>query len=154
MKGLAAFVLLMVASVVVVAQPAKAPAVPAFVVKQPMVIAFFSVTPEDLRDPDTKDSYNDFQRYVTRAKVRLARHGIRVETAIGRSFTVQAGTEKSVFTPVRRQCGYYFIAPGRKPAVGYGVITDDGLLNEAQQYFGRLAEDDPISDRDPASAGR
>jgi hypothetical protein len=144
----------MLAPVVAAAPPAKAPAMPGFVVKQPTVIAFFSVTPEDLKDPDTKESYSEFQRYVARAKTRLARHGIRVEQVYGRSFAVQAGTAKTQFTPVRRQCGYYFIAPGRKPAVGYGVITDDDLLNEAQQYFGRLAEEDPISDRDPASTGR
>ena len=145
MRSLACALLLMLAPVAVGAPPAKAVVAPTFVVKQPTVIAFFSLKPGDLSDPDTKSSYADFQRYVASAKRRLAKHGIRVEQAVATSFTVQNGAAKTRFTPVRRQCGYYFIAPGRKPAVGYGVITDDGLLNEAQQYFGRLEGEDPAA---------
>jgi len=121
------------------APPAKTPATPAtptFIVKQPTIIAFFSLKPGDLTDPDTKESYSEFRHYVASAKQQLQRHGVRVEQAIGTSFSVQVGTRKVRFTPVRRQCGYYFLAPGRQPQVAYGVISDDDIVRGAQRYFG------------------
>jgi hypothetical protein len=132
--GVAALLLLV--PFAVAAPPAKAPVAPVFVVKQPTIIAFFSLKPGDLGDPDTKESYNDFRRYVSAARVRLARHGVKVEQAVAISFTVQLGTAKMRFTPVRRQCGYYFLAPGRQPQVAYGVISDDDIVRGAQRYFG------------------
>jgi hypothetical protein len=138
-KLIAAAALLMFASLAVAAPPAKAPAAsptPAFIVKQPTIIAFFSLKPGDLSDPDTKESYNEFRRYVSAARLRLARHGVKVEQAVAASFAVQLGTAKMRFTPVRRQCGYYFLAPGRQPQVAYGVISDDDIVRGAQRYFG------------------
>ncbi len=134
MKCIAAALLL--ATVAVAAPPAKAPAVRTFLVQQPTVIAFFSLKPGDLTDPDTKESYKEFQQYVAAARRELGRHGVRVEEAVAASFEVVIGKAKLRYTPVRRQCGYYFIAPGRQPQVALGVISDDDIVRAAQRYFG------------------
>jgi hypothetical protein len=138
-KLIAAAALLMLASFAVAAPPPKAPVASparAFIVKQPTIIAFFSLKPGDLQDPDIRESYRDFQRYVAAAKSQLERHAVKVEQVVATSFTVQLGTAKMRFTPVRRQCGYYFLAPGRQPQVAYGVISDDDIVRGAQRYFG------------------
>ncbi|HXE08525.1 MAG TPA: hypothetical protein VN612_11545 [Acidobacteriaceae bacterium] len=139
MRSLTAALLMVFASLCFAAPPAKArvaaPA-PMFVVRQPTIIAFFSLKPGDLQDPDIRDSYRDFQRYVASAKQQLERHGVKVEQAISTSFSVKLGTHTMRFTPVRRQCGYYFLAPGRQPQVAYGVISDDDIVRGAQRYFG------------------
>jgi hypothetical protein len=31
--------------------------------------------------------------------------------------------------------GYYFIAPGKKPHVEHGVMTDEDLVDVARKYF-------------------
>jgi hypothetical protein len=116
---------------------AKAAAATVFTVRQPTIIAFFSLKGDDLKDPDTHASYADFQHYVMSAKKQLGGRGVRVEQVYATTFTVQVGKSRLQFTPVRRQCGYYFIAPGRQPQVAYGVITDDDLVDAAQRYFGR-----------------
>lgn len=139
LKAILAAALLMSAPIAFAAPPAKAPvaaAAPTFIVKQPTIVAFFSLKPGDLNDPDIRESYRDFQRYVASAKQQLERHGVKVEQAVATSFTVQLGTAKMRFTPVRRQCGYYFLAPGRQPQVAYGVISDDDIVRGAQRYFG------------------
>ncbi len=110
---------------------------PTFNVNQPTVIAFFSLKSGDLKDPDIYESYSDFRHYVASAKKQLAGRGVRVEQVYATSFTVHMGTARLQFTPVRRQCGYYFVAPGRTPQVAYGVITDDDLVGAAREYFGR-----------------
>ena len=138
MKRLAAAMTLMLATVSIAAPPAKAPVTPTFIIRQPTIIAFFSLRSGDLTDPDTKQSYKDFQGYIAAAKRELERHGVKVEQSIGTSFTVQDGKAKMGFTPVRRQCGYYFIAPGRQPQVALGVISDEAIVRAAQQYFGEL----------------
>jgi len=138
-KSIAAAVLLMLASLAVAAPTAKArasSAAPTFIVKQPTIVAFFSLKPGDLNDPDIRESYRDFQRYVAAAKQQLERHGVKVEQAVATSFSVQLGKAKMRFTPVRRQCGYYFLAPGRQPQVAYGVISDGDIVRGAQRYFG------------------
>lgn len=139
MKRFAIAALLMIVYSAGAAPPAKTPATPAtptFIVKQPMIVAFFSLKPADLQDPDIRASYRDFQRYVAAAKSQLERHGVKVEQAVATSFSVQLGKAKMRFTPVRRQCGYYFLAPGRQPQVAYGVISDDDIVRGAQRYFG------------------
>jgi hypothetical protein len=138
-KILIATAALMLVPCAFAAPPAKAPVsspTPTFVVKQATIIAFFSLKPGDLQDPDIRQSYRDFQRYVAAAKNQLERHAVKVEQAVATSFTVQLGTAKMRFTPVRRQCGYYFLAPGRQPQVAYGVISDDDIVRGAQRYFG------------------
>src|SRR5262249_44364593 len=141
-KKLALAALLILVPGVLAAPPVKTPATPVFLVKQPTIVAFFSLKSGDLQDPDMSESYRDFQRYVASARGRLERHGVKVEQAVGTSFTVQVGAgtgaAKMRFTPVRRQCGYYFIAPGRQPQVALGVISDDDIVRGAQRYFGEM----------------
>jgi hypothetical protein len=35
--------------------------------------------------------------------------------------------------------GYYFVAPGKKPRIKYGVMTDADILQMADEYFGIAA---------------
>jgi len=49
----------------------------------------------------------------------------------------EASNGSQVFVPKKGSCGYYFISPGQKPHVEYGVQTEDDLLQEAKKYLNR-----------------
>jgi hypothetical protein len=56
-------------------------------------------------------------------------------------FSLRASPEQPSFV-VRRgpvKVGYYFIAPGKKPRIEYGVVTDIDLLQIATEYFGVIS---------------
>jgi hypothetical protein len=46
------------------------------------------------------------------------------------------GKAATTFKPTKVDVGYYLVAPGRKPRVEYGVMTDADLLQVADEYFG------------------
>jgi hypothetical protein len=50
-------------------------------------------------------------------------------------FVVRVGHVTTTFRPANG-VGYYFAAPGKKPRVKYGVMTDSDLLQAAHNYFG------------------
>ena len=117
-----------------IGQPAP---VPTFVVEHPTVIAFFPhVTDAELeRDADTNEALSDFQLYASQAGPRLKKAGIDFEVASATRFRVKMnGTVRTVETG-KIGIGYYFIAPGRKPRVEYGVHDDQEILEIARQYF-------------------
>jgi hypothetical protein len=48
---------------------------------------------------------------------------------------VSDGKHVRVFRTTPSGVGYYFVIPGRKPHVEYGVMTSDDLINAANRYF-------------------
>jgi hypothetical protein len=105
-----------------------------FVVRGPTVIAFFwPLSKQDIEDGES-ETLSDFQYYSGAARARLTDAGISFHEVYDRSFRVRLGTRVTTFRFEKRQLGYYFIAPGKKPRVEYGVETDLEAL--AADYFG------------------
>ncbi len=115
------------------------PKIPIVVVKGPSVIAFFSpVTEADLnKDDEANEALSDFQYYLQGAKPRLEKAGIKVHELYAKSFTVKLPSSTTTFKPQETEVGYYFISPGKKPRIQYGVMTDVDLLDVATEYFGK-----------------
>jgi len=49
---------------------------------------------------------------------------------------VRVGNKVTTFRPVKVDVGYYLVAPGKKPRIEYGAMTDADLLKVANEYFG------------------
>jgi hypothetical protein len=111
---------------------------PVFLISRPTVIAFFPpVTEKELaKDPDTNEALADFQFYLVKAREPLKRAGIDLFAAYAHSFRIRRGKKVSTFRPKGVDVGYYFVAPGKKPNVTYGVETDSGIFESIQKYFG------------------
>lgn len=106
------------------------------VVHRPTIVAFFPpVTQSELRDQETNEALSDFQFYAERVRDPLRKAGIEFQVVYGHSFSVRLGKTITTFRPGKADVGYYFIGPGRKPRVEYGVVTDVDLLKLAEQYF-------------------
>jgi hypothetical protein len=52
------------------------------------------------------------------------------------SFRVHVKGKVVPFRPKRSSCGYYLVAPGKKPHVVEGVQTDTDIYFEVRKYFG------------------
>src|SRR5260370_3084306 len=65
----------------------------------------------------------------------LEKKGIEFREVYAHRFSIRRGAAVSTFTPQKIQVGYYFVAPGKKPHIEYGVMTDADLLQAADQYF-------------------
>jgi hypothetical protein len=115
---------------------------PLVVVRGPTVVAFFKpVTDAEMeKDADTNETLADFQLYASRVREPLGKAGIEFQELYARAFRVRDGGETTTFRPAKVYVGYYFVAPGRKPRIEYGVMTDDGLLQAAHEYFGSSAK--------------
>ena len=112
--------------------------VPVVEVKGPTLIAFFyPVTDAELdNSPDTNEALGDFQEYASRIRQPLTNAGIEFQVLFAHAFQTRIAQKTTTFRPRKVDVGYYFIAPGKKPRVEYGVNTDDGLKEIATQYFG------------------
>ncbi len=108
-------------------------------VKAPTVIAFFGpVTKDELdKDDELNESLSDFQHHLHEATPTLEKAGIKVHELYTKSFTLKLATSTITFRPKDTDVGYYFIMPGKKPKVQYGVMTDVDLLSIASDYFGK-----------------
>jgi len=111
--------------------------IPEFVVKSPTIVAFFPpVTDAELeKNADTNEALGDFQLYATRAVPRLKKAGIAFEVVNAVTFKVRVGKTTSTFRTGKVGIGYYFIAPGRRPRIQYGVMTDEDIVATAHEYF-------------------
>jgi hypothetical protein len=120
----------------------SAPAQNTIVVRGPTVVAFCPpVTEKQLEtDEDMNEVLADFQLYAARVGEPLKKAGIDFHQVYAWSFRVRTGTKVVTFRTGKVEIGYYFIAPGKKPRIEYGVDTDDGLLQIAHEYFGILAK--------------
>lgn len=110
---------------------------PVVVVTGPTIIAFFPLMQAALqKDADTNEGLADFQLYAKQVHEPLKEAGIEFSEIYTHSFRVRIGQDASVFRPAKGNAGYYLIAPGKKPRIEYGVMTDSDLLQVAREYFG------------------
>jgi hypothetical protein len=111
---------------------------PIVVIARPTVVAFFPrVSDAELaKDPDTNEALSDFQLYASQVRSKLQMRGIDFREIYDQGFSIRMGSQITRFTPGKVTVGYYLIAPGKKPLVKYGVMTDEDLLQLAEQYFG------------------
>lgn len=114
------------------------PTIPTFVVHGPTIVAFFPhVTDAEMEsNPDTNEVLGDFQLYVGAASKPLREAGIDFQVVDGRAFNIRIGTKVRGFHSGKIGIGYYFIAPGKKPRIEYGVLVDADILDVANKYFG------------------
>jgi hypothetical protein len=112
---------------------------PHIVVRGPTIIAFFPPVeqPELEKDFDTNAALDDFQFYAAKVREPLSKSAIAFHEVYARSFRVTTGTRSIVFRPDKVEAGYYFVAPGKKPRIEYGVMTDADLLQVAREYFAK-----------------
>jgi hypothetical protein len=111
---------------------------PIFDIHQPTIVAFFPhITDAEMEsNPDTNEALSDFQFYAGTASKPLREAGIDFQVADTRSFTIRSGSRVRSFKTGKIGIGYYFIAPGKKPHIEYGVMVDADILDVASKYFG------------------
>ena len=117
---------------------AQAQQQPRFVVDAPTIIAFFPPTSkaEVEKNPDTNEALADFQYYASQARKALKKAGVGFIETYATAFTIRQGAAITTFRPGKVKVGYYLTAPGKKPRIEYGVMTDSDLLKVASEYFG------------------
>jgi hypothetical protein len=115
--------------------PGRQPRIP---VQGPIILAFSPRVEEaDLkRDPDLNESISDFRLYTDEIREPLAKAGIEFREVHRRSFCIEMRTGAVNVDRLRQDLGYYFIQPGKKPHVEYGVQTSVDIAQEAKTYFG------------------
>jgi hypothetical protein len=102
----------------------------------PTVIAFFITTQEKVdQDADANEALADFQIYAHDVREKLKSAGVAFHEIYGPGFDVREGKKSSTYHP-KQSVGYYFVAPGKRPRVEYGVMTDGDLMQVALEYFG------------------
>jgi len=112
--------------------------VPIIVIEGRTVVAFFPPAnkPELEKDPDLNEALADFQVYAKRVREPLKRAGVEFHALYAHSFKVRLGRTVTTFRTTKADVGYYFVVPGKKPRIEYGVKTDADLLRTANEYFG------------------
>ena len=115
---------------------------PLVVVRGPTVVAFFEpVKQEELeKDPDTNEALADFKIYAKKVHDWLREAGVEFHELYVHSFRLRVGKRLTTFRPAKANVGYYLVAPGKKPRIEYGVMTDLDLLKVAKEYFGISAK--------------
>ena len=111
--------------------------IPTIEIQRDTVIAFYNPAPKNVEpDADSDESLSDFQLYAGSVRQPLGKLGIDLKVLYVRSFRLQFGGRNTEFRPRSDTAGYYLIAPGKKPLIEYGVMTDADLLLVAKRYFG------------------
>ncbi len=110
---------------------------PVFVIDRPMVIAFYPDTAKATgKYGDGDDSYSEFKLYSASARQPLAIGGVDMQEVYATEFRVVIDGRTTTFRPRKKENGYYFAAPGRKPRIEYGVMSDQDIVRIAHEYFG------------------
>jgi hypothetical protein len=110
---------------------------PVIQIQRRMVIAFFAPAPKGGKVAvDSNEELSDFQFYARRVKEPLNILNIDFRVLHVRSFRLHLSKGDIVFRSKADAVGYYLIAPGKKPQIEYGVMTDADLLQLAKRYFG------------------
>jgi len=97
------------------------------------VIAFFDT--QGGRGFDTEVVLDDFQFYAAQVREKLKKAGVSFEQVYSRDFRVEVGKKRRTFRAVK-MVGYFFAAPGKKPLIEYGVMTDADLMQLVRDHFG------------------
>lgn len=110
---------------------------PLFDVKGPTIIAFCPPASEAelSKHPDINEALSDFQFYARAVRQPLEKKHIEFRQVYARQFAIRGGEQHTVISANGR-IGYYFVTPGKRPHVEYGVMTDTDLLQAADKYFG------------------
>ena len=118
--------------------PSAAEKQPVIVVRGPTVVAFFEPVPNAQlgKNPDASEALADFQFYARNVREPFRKAGIEFHEVYAHSFRLREGKRLTTFRPGKADVGYYLIAPGKKPRIEYGVMTDADLMQLAQEYFG------------------
>jgi hypothetical protein len=113
---------------------------PTITVHGPTIVAFsWPFTEAELKaHPDTNEAFADFEFYTGRAMKALQNSGIYFQTVDATSFKTRTGSKTTTFRVGKSRVGYYFVAPGKKPRVEYGVNND--LVETAERYFGKVGK--------------
>jgi len=121
-----------------IAPVAAAEKQPLIVVRGPTVVAFCQpMTQAELeKNPDANEALADFRLYAKQVREPLTKEGIEFHELYASSFRLRFGKRLAMFKPNKADIGYYLVAPGKKPRVEYGVMTETDLLGVAKEYFG------------------
>lgn len=112
-----------------------------FEIVRPTIIAYFTPSKKARSmDDETGEAYEDFQLYSNRAEISLKKEDIEFHQVYALSFQISTGGKLVKFSTSKSGVGYYLIAPGKKPRIEYGVMTDTDLLSVAHEYFGSSKE--------------
>ena len=87
-------------------------------------------------DSDVNEVLSDFQLYYSQASAPLRKAGIDFADTDTLTFKIRIGKKVQRYRMGEIGVGYFFIAPGKKPHIEYGVQTDADLLEAARKYFG------------------
>jgi hypothetical protein len=111
------------------------------VVNGPTIVAFFEPVSDKAMEKDagTNEALSDFQLYARQVRGPLQRRSIEFQEIYATSFRLRDGKQVVLFRPGKVKVGYYFVAPGKKPRIKYGVMTDADILQMADEYFGTAA---------------
>jgi len=141
---LAAIVVLGVTLAVAVGARAGATQREVFTIQRPTIVAFFGpLTDEDRDDPDTSDLLDDFRDCASKVRGPLKKAGVDFHESYAESFVIRVDGKSVYFhVPKDDEAGYYFIAPGKKPHIEHGVMTDEDILSVAHKYFGIKVPDE------------
>jgi hypothetical protein len=115
---------------------------PIVVVSGPTVIAFFDPAPKagSQQDPDANEAFSDFRVYAAQVRGPFSSRGIKFYELYTRSFRLSVGKRLSTIQADKAGAGYCLIAPGKKPQIQSGVMTDTDLLQTANDYFSNAAK--------------
>ena len=119
--------------------PQRVSQVPVLEIHGATIIAFFPPGSNRGGSDDANEALSDFQFYANRVKKPLSGMGVDFKELYVRSFRVHLGKGALIFHP-KEDVGYYLIAPGKRPHVEYGVMTDADLMLVAKRYFGSSPE--------------
>src|ERR1700756_3790879 len=98
---------------------------PVIEVQKPLIVAFYPpVSESDAEQQEEIESLSDFRLSIEGARKSLRAAGIEIHEIYSSSFRVRVGAKTNSFHPTQVGVGYYLIAPGKRPSVEYGVMTD------------------------------
>jgi hypothetical protein len=107
------------------------------IIAKPTILAFFepaSQTSSKNDSADSNEAFADFEFYGRQAFAPLEKMGVDYREILASGFVVKVGGATTNFRSAKG-VGYYFIAPGKKPRIQYGVMTDVGIVEAAHNYF-------------------
>ncbi len=127
----------MLAALVIVPALALA-ADPVYTIHGPTILAFFAPVKHPETDGDADRELLKFRALARQSHEPLEKAGIDFQEVYAPVFEVRVGSEKTTFDSGHMKVGYYFITPGKKARVEYGVAPVPALLEIAKEYFGVL----------------